>query len=154
MCNTLLTPHSSLDKDNSLNHFCVSPRMGCLEYTELRTNQLGMQFTQEESPRNTHVTYLPIANRKRRNNSQNGQRLNSWVKLLTMPLFYLTIKMNVVLEHYTKHGREVKHLDYTSLQIKLQPIKQRHVILYLICFYSLFVFHIFFKQNGNKRRLK
>ena len=28
------TPHSSLEKDNSLNHSrCVSPKMGCLEYT-------------------------------------------------------------------------------------------------------------------------
>ena len=26
-------PHSSLEKDNSLNHSCVSPKMGCLEYT-------------------------------------------------------------------------------------------------------------------------
>ena len=26
------TPHSSLEKDNSLNHSCVSPGMGCLEY--------------------------------------------------------------------------------------------------------------------------
>ena len=33
MCNLLWTPHSSLEKDNSLNHFCVSPTMGCLEYT-------------------------------------------------------------------------------------------------------------------------
>ena len=32
MCN-LWTPHSSLEKDNSLNHSCVSPKMGCLEYT-------------------------------------------------------------------------------------------------------------------------
>ena len=27
------TPHSSLEKDNSLNHSCVSPKMGCLEYS-------------------------------------------------------------------------------------------------------------------------
>ena len=27
------TPHYSLEKDNSLNHSCVSPKMGCLEYT-------------------------------------------------------------------------------------------------------------------------
>ncbi len=27
------TPHSSQEKDNSLNHSCVSPSMGCLEYT-------------------------------------------------------------------------------------------------------------------------
>ena len=27
------TPHSSLEKDNSLHHSCVSPNMGCLEYT-------------------------------------------------------------------------------------------------------------------------
>ena len=33
MCNLLWTPHSSLEKDNSLNHACVSPTMGCLEYT-------------------------------------------------------------------------------------------------------------------------
>ena len=32
MCN-LWTPHSNLEKDNSLNHSCVSPSMGCLEYT-------------------------------------------------------------------------------------------------------------------------
>ena len=39
MCNLSLTPHSNLEKDNSLNHSCVSPNMGCLEYTnyELRT---------------------------------------------------------------------------------------------------------------------
>ena len=27
------TPHDSLEKDNSLKHSCVSPKMGCLEYT-------------------------------------------------------------------------------------------------------------------------
>ena len=27
------TPHSNLEKDNSLNHSCVSPKMGCLECT-------------------------------------------------------------------------------------------------------------------------
>ena len=32
-CNLSWTPHSSLEKDNSLNHSCVSPKMGCLEYT-------------------------------------------------------------------------------------------------------------------------
>ena len=33
MCNLSWTPHSNLEKDNSLNHACVSPKMGCLEYT-------------------------------------------------------------------------------------------------------------------------
>ena len=33
MCNLSWTPHSNLEKDNSLNHSCVSPKMGCLEYT-------------------------------------------------------------------------------------------------------------------------
>ena len=34
MCNLSWTSHdSSLEKDNSLNHSCVSPKMGCLEYT-------------------------------------------------------------------------------------------------------------------------
>ena len=33
ICNLSWTPHSSLEKDNSLNHSCVSPKMGCLEYT-------------------------------------------------------------------------------------------------------------------------
>ena len=28
MCNLSWTPHSSLEKDNSLNHSCVSPKMG------------------------------------------------------------------------------------------------------------------------------
>ena len=32
MCNLSWTPHSNLEKDNSLNHSCASPRMGCLEY--------------------------------------------------------------------------------------------------------------------------
>ena len=32
MCN-LWTPHSNIEKDNSLNHSCVSPSMGCFEYT-------------------------------------------------------------------------------------------------------------------------
>ena len=32
MCNLSWTPHSNLEKDNSLNHSCVSPKMGCLEY--------------------------------------------------------------------------------------------------------------------------
>ena len=32
MCNLSWTPHSNLEKDNSLNHSCVSPSMGCLEY--------------------------------------------------------------------------------------------------------------------------
>ena len=34
MCNMSWTPHSNLEKDNSLNHSCVSPNMGCLEYTK------------------------------------------------------------------------------------------------------------------------
>ena len=33
LCNLSWTPHSNLEKDNSLNHSCVSPKMGCLEYT-------------------------------------------------------------------------------------------------------------------------
>ena len=33
MCNLSWTPHSSLEKDNSLNHSCVSSKMGCLECT-------------------------------------------------------------------------------------------------------------------------
>ena len=33
MCNLSWTPHSSLEKNNSLNRSCVSPKMGCLEYT-------------------------------------------------------------------------------------------------------------------------
>ena len=32
MCNLSSTSHSSLEKDNSLNHSYVSPKMGCLEY--------------------------------------------------------------------------------------------------------------------------
>ena len=33
MCKPVVeTPHSSLEKDNSLNYSCVSPIMGCLEY--------------------------------------------------------------------------------------------------------------------------
>ena len=32
MCNLSWTPHSSLEKDNSLNHSCVSHRMGDLDY--------------------------------------------------------------------------------------------------------------------------
>ena len=31
MCNLSWTPHSSLEKDNSLNHSRVSPKMGCLD---------------------------------------------------------------------------------------------------------------------------
>ena len=37
MCNLSWTPNSNLEKDNSLNHSCVSPKMGCLEYTNYRT---------------------------------------------------------------------------------------------------------------------
>ena len=33
MCNKSWGPYSSLEKNNSLNHSCVSPKMGCLEYT-------------------------------------------------------------------------------------------------------------------------
>ena len=33
MCNLSWTPHSSLEKDNSLNNSSVSPRMRCLKYT-------------------------------------------------------------------------------------------------------------------------
>ena len=33
MCNLSWTSHSSLEKDNSLNLSCVSPRMGLLVYT-------------------------------------------------------------------------------------------------------------------------
>ena len=35
MCNLSWTPHSSLEKDNSLNHSSVSPKMDCLEYTSI-----------------------------------------------------------------------------------------------------------------------
>ena len=38
MCNLSRAPHSNLEKDNALNHCCVSPSTGCLEYTLLRTN--------------------------------------------------------------------------------------------------------------------
>ena len=41
MCNLAWTPDSNLEKDNSLNHSCVSHRMDCLEYItkkELRKN--------------------------------------------------------------------------------------------------------------------
>ena len=31
MCNLSWTPHSNLEKDSSLNHSCVSPKMGCLD---------------------------------------------------------------------------------------------------------------------------
>ena len=37
MCNLSWTGHSSLEKDNSLNHFCGSPRMGSLESNTLFT---------------------------------------------------------------------------------------------------------------------
>ena len=33
MCNLSSTPHSNLEKDNSLNNSCVGPKMGCLEHT-------------------------------------------------------------------------------------------------------------------------
>ena len=33
MCILSWTPHSRLEKDNPLNHSCVSPSLGCLEYT-------------------------------------------------------------------------------------------------------------------------
>ena len=33
MLNLSWTPYSNPEKDNSLNHSCVSPSMGCLEYT-------------------------------------------------------------------------------------------------------------------------
>ena len=32
MCILSWPPHCSLEKDNSLNHSCVSPSMGCLDY--------------------------------------------------------------------------------------------------------------------------
>ena len=32
MCNLSWTPHYSLEKDKSLNHSCVSQKIGCLEY--------------------------------------------------------------------------------------------------------------------------
>ena len=38
MCNLSWTPHSNLEKDNPLSHSCVSPRMGCLEYTTKKKN--------------------------------------------------------------------------------------------------------------------
>ena len=33
MCNLSWNPPSCLEKDNSLNHSCVSSKMGCLDYT-------------------------------------------------------------------------------------------------------------------------
>ena len=33
ICNLSWTQQSSLEKDNSLNQSCVSPKMGCLDYT-------------------------------------------------------------------------------------------------------------------------
>ena len=41
MCNPSLTPHSSLEKDISLNHSCVG--MSCLECTQLRTKNVVLQ---------------------------------------------------------------------------------------------------------------
>ena len=38
MSNLSWTSHSNLEKDNSLNHSCVSPRMGCLEYITMTEN--------------------------------------------------------------------------------------------------------------------
>ena len=37
MCNLSRTPHSSLEKDNSLNQSCFSPKIGCLEYITKNT---------------------------------------------------------------------------------------------------------------------
>ena len=41
MCNLSWTPHSSLEKDNSLNHSCVSTSMGSLEQGRDHTTALG-----------------------------------------------------------------------------------------------------------------
>ena len=43
MCNLSWTPHASLEKDNYLNHSCVSPTMGCLEYIYNKTNNCMYQ---------------------------------------------------------------------------------------------------------------
>ena len=40
MCKLSWTPHSNLEKDNSLNHSCVSPRKGCLEYKNIHCKNL------------------------------------------------------------------------------------------------------------------
>ena len=42
MCNLSWTPHSNLEKNNSLNHSCVSSKMGCLEYP--RTKKMNCQW--------------------------------------------------------------------------------------------------------------
>ena len=44
--NVSWTPHSNLEKDNSLNHSCVSPKMGCLEYGSFLVRSTnGMRVT-------------------------------------------------------------------------------------------------------------
>ena len=45
MCNLTWTPHSNLEKDNRRNHSCVSPSMGCFEYTYLRAKINKSQIT-------------------------------------------------------------------------------------------------------------
>ena len=32
MCNLSWTPHSNLEKDNSLNHYCVSPKIAAMAH--------------------------------------------------------------------------------------------------------------------------
>ena len=48
MCNLSWTPHSNLEKDNSLNNSCVSPKMGCLEYTNSTPQKLIIIYSQKE----------------------------------------------------------------------------------------------------------
>ena len=43
------TPHSSLEKNNFLNHSYVNPRMGCLEYAQARSQE-GVQGVVENPP--------------------------------------------------------------------------------------------------------
>ena len=40
MCNLSWTPHSNLEKDNSLNHSRVRPRIGCLELWSIGLHNL------------------------------------------------------------------------------------------------------------------
>ena len=40
MCNLSWTPHSNLEKDNSLNHSCVNPKMGSFEYTKKKNKEI------------------------------------------------------------------------------------------------------------------
>ena len=76
MCNLSWTPHSSLEKDNSLNHYCVSPRMGSL------TKNLYMLLAMTQNRSNTKRVREILEHLRLRNKATEGKQHCNAVQII------------------------------------------------------------------------